>query len=208
MWETPKHLLTINGEKIVERTIRLLRENGIEDIAISSNDSRFEGLGVPVLKHINSYVARAYNDYDGYWCDAFYPTNEPTCYIFGDVVFSPEAIKKIVETETSEIEFFASAPPFDKRFIKTSAEPFALKVAEPTFLRHCVEMCKLYDKQGVFKRKPIMWELWQVIKGTKLNRIDYTNYTVINDYTCDIDEPGDVKKLMDVMRQEAKNAKD
>ena len=204
MWETPKHLLTINGEKIVERTIRLLRENGIEDIAISSNDSRFEGLGVPVLHHVNSYVARAYNDYDGYWCDAFYPTNEPTCYIFGDVVFSPEAIKKIVETETSEIEFFASAPPFDKRFIKTSAEPFALKVAEPTFLRHCVEMCKLYDKQGVFKRKPIMWELWQVIKGTKLNKIDYTNYTVINDYTCDIDEPGDVKKLMDVMKQETK----
>lgn len=204
MWETPKHLLTINGEKIVERTIRLLRENGIEDIAISSNDSRFEGLGVPVLHHVNSYVERAYNDYDGYWCDAFYPTNEPTCYIFGDVVFSPEAIQKIVETETSEIEFFASAPPFDKRFIKESAEPFALKVAEPTFLRYCVEMCKLYDQKGVFKRKPIMWELWQVIKGTKLNRIDYTNYTVINDYTCDIDEPSDVKKLMDVMRQETK----
>ena len=34
-WETPRHLSIICGEEIVARTIRLLRENGIKDIAIS-----------------------------------------------------------------------------------------------------------------------------------------------------------------------------
>ena len=29
----PKHLTEINGEKIIERTIRLLKENGIKDIS-------------------------------------------------------------------------------------------------------------------------------------------------------------------------------
>ena len=55
-WETPKHLSMIHGETLVERTIRLLRENGIEDIAISSNNPIFEQFGVPVLHHDNPYI--------------------------------------------------------------------------------------------------------------------------------------------------------
>ena len=199
-WKTPKQLLEIDGEPIVARTIRLLRENGVEDIAISSNDEVFEQFGVPVLHHRNTFVGRAYNDYDGYWCEAFYPTNDPACYIFGDVVFSPEAIKTIVETETDSIEFFASAPPFSKRFRKKSAEPFALKVVDQEGFISYIEMCKALDREGFFKRKPIMWELWQVIKGTPLNIIDYTNYVVINDYTCDIDGKGDLAYFQGVKR--------
>ena len=199
-WKTPKQLLEIDGEPIVARTIRLLRENGVEDIAISSNDEVFEQFGVPVLHHENTFVGRAYNDYDGYWCEAFYPTHDPACYIFGDVVFSPEAIKKIVETETDSIEFFASAPPFNRRYRKKSAEPFALKVENQGLLHYGVEMCIYLDRLGCFKRKPIMWELWQVIKGTPLNIIDYSNYVVINDYTCDIDGMGDLAFFQGVKR--------
>ena len=199
-WKTPKQLLEIDGEPIVARTIRLLRENGVEDIAISSNDDVFEQFGVPVLHHENTFVGRAYNDYDGYGCEAFYPTHDPACYIFGDVVFSPEAIKKIVETETDSIEFFASAPPFNRRYRKKSAEPFALKVENQGLLHYGVEMCIYLDRLGCFKRKPIMWELWQVIKGTPLNIIDYSNYVVINDYTCDIDGMGDLTYFQGVKR--------
>ena len=172
----------------------------MEDIAISSNDEVFEQFGVPVLHHENTFVGRAYNDYDGYWCEAFYPTHDPACYIFGDVVFSPEAIKKIVETETDSIEFFASAPPFNRRYRKKSAEPFALKVENQGLLHYGVEMCIYLDRLGCFKRKPIMWELWQVIKGTPLNIIDYSNYVVINDYTCDIDGMGDLAFFQGVKR--------
>ena len=113
-WESPRQLLEINGEPIVVRTIRLLRENGIDDIAISSNDPRFEGLGVPVLHHENGYKSWDYNVCEGTWCDAFYPTDEPVCYLHGDVVFSPEAIRTIVEADTDDIIFFGSAPPFPR----------------------------------------------------------------------------------------------
>ena len=47
-WPQPKQLTRINGEPIIERTIRLLRENGVEDIAISSNNDVFRQFGVPV----------------------------------------------------------------------------------------------------------------------------------------------------------------
>ena len=195
-WDKPRHLLEINGEPIVARTIRLLRENGVDDIAISSNLPDFDKLGVPVLVHDNSYDTWGYNEHIGQWFDGFYPCDEPVCYLFGDVVFSPEAIKKIVETETDSIEFFASAPPLDPRFFKKWAEPFALKVVDNARLKAAIEDTRALDADGFFARKPIMWELWQVIKHTPLNVIDYTNYTIINDWTCDIDDPEDIEQIL------------
>ena len=200
-WEIPRQLQKIHGEMIVSRTIRLLRENGASDIAISTNIPVFKRLGVPVLEHNNDFKVYAPWKTSGYWCDAFYPTDEPTCYLFGDVVFSPEAIKTIVETETDDIQFFASAPPFAEGYIKNWAEPFALKAVNTEHLKHAIDLTKQYQDRGMFKRKPIMWELWQVIKDTPLNRIDYNNYVVINDYTCDVDDEGDIARLEDaVMR--------
>ena len=191
-WDTPKHLTPLKGEPLVARTIRLLRENGITDIAISSNSELFEQFGVPVLKHENKYSLPLEGRANSPWFDAFYPMVKPVCYVFGDVVFSPEAIKKIVETDTDSIEFFASAKPLPKIYPKHWAEPFAFKVKDTNRFFEAIEITKYLDEQGLFKRQPVSWELWQVIKNTPLNQVIYTNYTVINDYTCDIDEPKDI----------------
>ena len=192
-WQTPKHLSVVKGEPIVARTIRLLRESGVEDIAISSNNEVFEQFGVEVLRHDNKYHLPKDSDATEPWLDAFYPMTEPVCYIFGDVVFSPEAIKKIIRTQTNSIEFFASAKPLPKIYPKRWAEPFAYKVVDTDLFFKKIEQTKELDRQGAFKRQPVSWELWQVIKGTQLNKVCYDNYTVINDYTCDIDEPKDVE---------------
>lgn len=199
-WETPRQLTEICGEPLVARTIRQLREAGAEDIAISSDNPAFEGFGVPVLKHDNSMVVSESLSVSGYWVDAFYPTDEPVCYLFGDVVYSLEAIKIIMETETDDIEFFASAPPFSPEYMKPWAEPFALKVVNTDHLKHAISLTKQYADMGMFKRPPIMWELWQVIQATPLNRIDYQNYTAINDYTCDIDSENDARLFEELLR--------
>lgn len=199
-WKEPKHLTKINGEPIVARTIRLLKENGVEDIAISSNDDRFAALGVPLLKHRNPYHLPKDSDATTPWLDAFYPMETPVCYIFGDVVFSPEAIKTIVETPTDSIQFFASAKPLPPIYPKRWAEPFAFKVEDLRLFWESVVLAKKYDEKGLFKRQPVSWELWQVIKDTPLNKVDYTNYKVINDYTCDIDTPEDVKLFENLIK--------
>ena len=197
-WETPRQLLKVDGEAIVDRTIRLLRENGVRYPYISTNDKRFETHGL-IIKHDNKYEAYGNGENNGRWTDCFYPTIEPCCYLFGDVVFSPEAIRTIIKTKTDDIELFASAPPFSGDYIKPWAEPFALKVENQLHLRAAIAMTNFCYLQGIFRRKPIMWELWQTIKGTPFNEIA-TNYTVINDYTCDVDSPGDLELIQEAMK--------
>ena len=194
-----KHLVDVKGEPLVARTIRLLKEAGVEDIAISSNNPIFEQFGVPVLHHDNKYRLGLENS-EGDWYDAFYPMDDPVCYLFGDVVFSPAAIKTIVETETDDVEFFASAPPFGAGYCKPWAEPFAFKVVNTEHFFLEMARAKRYEKEKLFYRQPVSWELWQLLKQTPINRIDYGNYTVINDYTCDIDIPEDINKLIPNIR--------
>lgn len=194
-WETPRQLTEIHGEPLVARTIRLLYENGVDDIAITAQDERFEQFGVPVLHHENSFVwgKDAIEDHS-YWVDAFYPSEEPTCYLFGDVFFSPFAIASIVNYTGEDIMFFASAICNGKGYIKPWAEPFAYKVWNQKRFRDCINQTKILQDRGAFRRKPVSWELWQVIKGTQLNVI-VINYHNIEDYTCDVDSPEDAKRI-------------
>ena len=148
-WKIPKHLLEINGESLVARTIRLLKNNGITDIAISTNDKRFEVLGVPLLHHYNPFTTTSNV---GNWVDAFYPMNEPCCYLFGDVYYSPQAIKTIVETEVGDVKYFASSPPFSEYFMKEWAEPFAFKVVNQKYFKECIHKVKELKAKGYFYR--------------------------------------------------------
>lgn len=183
--QPPRQLTTVCGERIVDRTIRLLRQFGVDDIAITTTNAAFNDCDTQIINY----------DSTGEWVNAFYPTDDPVCYVFGDVFFSEDAIKTIVETNTDDIEFFASAPPFPRCYIKPWAEPFAFKVVNQKHLRDSIETVKLYHKQHKWMRHPIAWELWQIIKGTTINCIDYHNYTAINDYTCDVDEKDDAIRL-------------
>lgn len=200
-WKYPKQLTRVNGEPIVVRTTRLLTECGVDkrNIVVSTHrDYATEFMRYcdnVRVDNRNEYDVKGYDDFTGFWCDCFVREYEPTTYLCGDVVFSPNAIKTIVETETDDIEFFASAPPFARNYTKEWAEPFAFKVVNQEHLQFAQRRTKELYEAGWFERKPIAWEFWQVIKNTPLNFIVYNNYTVINDYTCDIDEPADAKKF-------------
>jgi len=199
-WEVPKQMIEIHGEPIIGRTIRLLKENGITDINISTDKEVFRQFGVPLLNHENDYCSYGYNACDGYWCNAFFPTDEPTCYLFGDVVFSEEAIKTIIDYDTDGIMLFGSKAPFAPEYPKWYIEPFAFKVTDTDRLKWAVKEVKRLDNAGAFHRKPIAWEVWNVICGGDPNTIN-ESYVAINDYTCDIDYPHEIDLIKQFVKQ-------
>lgn len=198
-WETPRQLVELKGEPIVARTIRLLREAGVEDIAISSNDFRFVRFGVPLLFHQNEYI----DGKIGYWSNAFYPLEEPACYIFGDVVFSPAAIKTIVEYETDDIMFFGTKRPFAAIYPKPHEEPLAFKVVNQRRFKQAIKEHKKLTDAGTHWRRPIAWELWFIIcgedPGQDLRNLINNHYIGVHDYTCDIDCHEDIDKFKEII---------
>lgn len=220
-FEIRKQLLKVNGEVLVERTIRLLKENGIEDIAISTNCDKFDYLGLPILSQENKYVNGNANENkksEYCWLNAYYPIDEPACYLHGDVYFSEEAIKTIVNTEVKDTMFFCtydwSDGEKDRRNYK-GREPFGYKVENQKLFRNAInELLKEVD-EGKFANglPPICWHLYRYLnnKGinyeakewTEVNNIfqDTGDYVVINDYTTDIDNPEDVVVLEEWLKK-------
>lgn len=198
--ETPKQLSKVNGEVLIERTIRLLKENGINDIYITTNNKRFDYLDATILKHENKFECKDGKKVKGYWLDAFYPSEEAITYLYGDVYYSPEAIKTIVETKTDGILFFASKKVNRPDYFKGWQEPFAFKVVNQKKFRYYIDYCKSEYEKGHCNREPISWELYRVINGYGINEhIMRKNFIAIDDYTTDIDTPGDIKKLEGIL---------
>lgn len=193
-FKTPKQLSVIKGEVLVERTLRLLKENGISEIYISSNDPRFDKYAPRLENKDNNFVVENGKS-TGYWLDAFYPINESVCYIFGDVYFSPDAIKTIVEYNADGNTLFGTGCAKNEEH-KNWGEPFAYKVNKYNeFIAGVKAVKKLYD-EGKIIRHPIVWELYRYLHNLDINVQRITDdYVVIDDGTIDIDSPEQVNKL-------------
>ena len=195
-FELPKQLSVVCGEPIIKRTIRLLKENGITDITITSHDKRFDNLGaIRYEPKFNDYNPA---DPKSAWLKAF-PIElmeEPTCYLFGDVYYSENAIKTIVEKDNNDILFFCTYENKSPLYIKHHDEPLAFKVHDfDKFKYHINRLIDMWNKDETLRR-PITWELYRSINGQNVNVHTMTkNYIAINDESCDIDCVEDIKIL-------------
>ena len=203
-FKTPKPLSVINGETLLERTIRLLKERGITDISISSNNPIFEKYG-NVLHHENSYKYEGGKIY-GYWVDAYYPTDEPCIYLHGDVYYSEKAIDRILNLQPSVNTFIGNEIARNKEH-KNWGEPFGYIVVDQKSFREGIEKTKKLQDEGKLDRGfAISWELYRVLNGLDPNKqyiIDST-YLSIDDETIDIDAPWQIEVLDEKIRNSSK----
>lgn len=203
-FETPKQLTVINGETLVDRTIRLLREQGIEEIYISSNDKRFDREDTPRLEHTNTYKAEG-GKLEGYWLDAFYPYFKPSdkvCFMFGDVYYSEAAIRTIVGLKCTKNTLFGTSDAKNELH-ENWGEPFAYKVVDyDTFMKGVAAVKEMQDK-GLTKRLPIVWELYRYLNGLDVNiqQVLDETYVCIDDETMDTDTPQKIRDLQESIKE-------
>ena len=169
----PKHLIEINGETLLGRTTRLLRENGIEDYIITCHDERYGKYG--------KITEQSENDCE---VDRFEHQDEPVCYLYGDVYYTEKAIRTIIDAWVGDVMFLGS-----------SQEIFAVKVRDlGLFFEHKNKVKKLYLDGKI--RRCIGWEVYRSIMGNPLDK-HWINgrYVYIEDDTDDIDYPEDYEKF-------------
>lgn len=169
----PKHLIEINGENLLERTTRLLKENGIENYIITGRDDRYAKYG-RLLKPTNNTCE----------IDRFEKMSEPVCYLYGDVYYTEQAIKTIINTDAKDIMFFGS-----------QVEIFAVKVNDlGLFYRHVDKVKRLYLNGDI--GRCIGWEVYRSLSGIPFyQHLIRDRYIVIEDDTDDIDYPEDYERF-------------
>ena len=189
-----KALSVINGEPLIERTIRLLKENNIDEIYISSNENGFNKYG-KVIHHENSFRVEN-GKIKGYWVDAYYPTDKPTIYLHGDVYYTEDAIKKILNYNPSVNTFIGNQYALNKEKKKVG-EPFGWIIVDQKSFREAINKTKKLQDEGKVDRHPISWELYQVLNGNDVNGFDISEetYLAIYDETDDVDSPKKIEEL-------------
>lgn len=190
-----KALSIIHGEVLIERTIRLLKENGVKDISISSNLDEFDYLGIPILKHNNTFEALEDGTIKGYWLDAYYLIDDPCIYLHGDVYYTEEAIKKILNYKPIMNTFIGNEIARNPEHLNWG-EPFGWIIVEPLRFKYDIQATKeLQDKGKLERGYAISWELYRVMNGYDPNYmlINDDNYLVIDDNTIDVDEPEQIE---------------
>lgn len=195
-FKNPRWLMTINGEVLIERTIRQLHNLGITDLYISTNfPEYFKYLNIPILTRDNSYEVID-EVLHGYWVDAFIPLNIPICYLCGDVWYSDEALQKIINTDTDDVLFFGTQSPFAIGYYKYYEEPLAFKVVNQKKFKEGIRKTKYLQDHHLTNRNPISWELYRVLNGYDPNKhIMGNGFIGVHDFAIDIDSPDDLEKV-------------
>lgn len=186
----PKQFIQIDGERILNRAVRLIREYDPEaKVCIVSKTDKFKVddadlLIVPAKDEHNFCMWRYLQVYDKWQGE--------TVFVYGDVWYSEEAIKKIVSYE-GEFQYFGRPGPsiITK---KPYQEPFAIYVrksyAETLRKQILATMQLFYDKKI---KECTDWELYCYINNKPFIRpceVD-VGFTTIDDFTEDFDRPVD-----------------
>lgn len=214
-FETPKPLLKVDDEILVERTIRLLKQNGIKDIAISTDIDDYNYLGVKILENKTNYIHDVHGQMkksQNAWLTAYYPLEEPACYLAGDVWWTEEAIKNIIDVEVKDTMFICAPDISDGRknpSIK-GREPLGYKVQNQKVFRQAINDIMKQIDEGKFTYDPIAWNLYRYLNGIEMdyhgfgNDIFYTkgDFLAIDDLTTDIDLQKNIPALERLIRIE------
>lgn len=181
----PKHLITVEGETILERTIRLLIKLGIDktDIWVTSSDPRYKTIW-------NNTIPQSIKDCE---LERFEESliNGPVCYLYGDVYYTEPAMQTIIETDTDDILFFGS-----------DWEIFAIKVKEINKFLNEKHKVKEKYMTGELNRC-IGWEIYRSLHGLLMeDEYDFDNHKITDDYvkildeTCDFDYPTEYEEWL------------
>lgn len=199
----PKHFAPVDGEPIIYRTTRQLKEYPDLEVFVVGTDERYDIDGSTL------YIPNKNSNNRG--LDKFLSSKElwlgvgRTIILYGDVYFTDEAMKHIIAEPTQGFTLFAR--PFNSVLTGSGGECFALSFYNAdSKLDYAIERCSDLLSRGIIDRDG-GWEVYRAyidIPDELMNKhlVSNQNFFAINDWTDDFDFPEDY----DVFVQKRKEA--
>lgn len=166
-----KHLCVINGETIIGRTVRLLKERDVQDIIITSHNPALEFEGATRYEPLSNY-----EEIDRFTYEFL---NDEITFLYGDTYYSVDALNTIVDSTTDDILFFG-----------TSTSIVGIKIKNYQKFRKYID----YIKQNNIVGKG--WTVYQLSNGLPLgSKEPRANLVMVSEETIDIDSPEEYIEL-------------
>lgn len=194
--DTPKHLIEIEGERLLHRTVRLLNERGVSDVhvVVKKKSELYEVEGSTQYEAKLDYEQNA--DADKFLSSKeLWNRDGRTLVIYGDCYFTDEAMDTIVGYPGKGWKLFCR-PDASKITGTPWGECFAQSFYPADLERHEAALHRIAElkKSGKIRRCG-GWEHYRAMQGypdEKLNRhVMAGNFILIDDWTDDFDYPKD-----------------
>jgi len=175
----PKHLVEIDGEPIIGRTVRLLNEmmDGKCEVIITSHDERYEFEGSRRHEPLNNNL-----EIDRFTQELI---ADNTCFLYGDTYYTEEALREILDTENEDVLFFGNA----KSIVAINVRDSAL------FEKHVSNVRQLFLEGKI--EKCVGWQVYQSITGQDFSKKAEMGgrFVILDAKTTDINTPEEYKVI-------------
>lgn len=197
-----KHLCVIDGETLLERTVRQVKKY-TDDIFITTNTEKYKTEGAELFypeKHTNKHEVDRFLSNRSIW-------GPVTVFLYGDVYYTDNAIKKIFNTSCRKYRFYGRLGESSVGG-KDHAELFAIRVRDLDLFEQACKTVKESTNNGWG------WLVYRVLMGGNadvsvsllrnwLLETNHTNFTLIDDETDDFDRKEDFTAFVQRVRSDS-----
>lgn len=173
--DKPKHLIEVEGETLLKRTVRLIHDVDKDaEVIITSHNPEYEVEGAARYEPKNNVL-----EIDRFTEEL---VDDNVCFLYGDTFYSKEAMETIFNTKTDEIIFFGN----EKSIV-------CVKIADgDIFRKHFIRVRNMFIKGECKTAKG--WQVYRSYVGIDMeDRTICGSFIRIEDKTRDFNCPEDLK---------------
>lgn len=185
----PKYLINVDGETLVARTVRLLRQfDPSAEVFVSSGDSRCDVDGA-----VRFVPARSALEIDRF---AYELIVDSVCFLYGDTFYTEDVIARIVASTASDMLFLGNRSTIFA-VISNDAEKMRQRIDEvrELYLARRIESCR-------------GWQLYQLYAGLPFGPPQMgADYILVEDETQDFNRAQDFEAFNQGRSEDGKREK-
>ena len=175
----PKQLIKIEGETLLERTVRLLKKHDRGcDVIITSHNPMFDIEGATRYEPLNNNL-----EIDRFTEELI---EDDICFLYGDTYYEEATICNVIKTEIDDLIFFGN----NKSIV-------AVKIKDSVIFKHHVDNVRRLFCEGKIKQCK-GWQVYRSFAGLPYDENIITdNFIFVEENTKDFNTPEDYDYIID-----------